>query len=47
MNKSRPSFKSKFEIKKSKAKTQFAHHVNAKGLYYKNMTKFVDKISVE
>jgi len=47
MNKSRPSFKSKFGIQKSKANTRFAHHVNAKGLYYKNMTKFVFKSSVE
>jgi hypothetical protein len=39
MNKSRFSFKSKFGIRKSKEKTQFAHNVNAKGLYYKKMTK--------
>jgi hypothetical protein len=39
MNKNRLSFKSKFGIKKSKAKTRFAHHVNAKRVYFKNMTK--------
>jgi hypothetical protein len=26
-------------IKNSKAKTRCVHHVNAKGFYYKNMTK--------
>ncbi len=39
MNKSRPSFKFKIGIKKLKIKIQFAHYVNAKGLYYKNMKK--------
>jgi len=39
MNEGKPSFKSRSWNKKSKAKTQCVHNVNAKGFYYKNMIR--------
>ncbi len=39
MNENKLSSKSILQNKKTKTKTLYVHDANAKGLYYKNMTK--------